>query len=396
MVARLLLVNIMKTIERERPAQEPRPLCYVVDDEKGILSFVELALSGMGFEVRCFDDLPAIEAGLGQELPRLVIMDISLAGADAVDLLRRLAALRYDGAVLLISGLDEATIEQVGSVGRRLGLAMLPHLRKPFRGGELRERLVEHVGLGSTLGPPDLDQALEEGRLEMWYQPKIGLRERRVLGCEALLRLRHPFFGVLGPDSFLRGVGGERMRRVTLAVLDRVEADLEAWPDLFSSIAINMPASSFVDGAVCERLCEVARRQGAGRLVVEMTEDELMSDVESIFLAATKARIYGVELSIDDFGTGFTSLALLREIPFAELKIDRCFVKGCAVVPKERTIVKAIVDLAHNLSARAVGEGIENVEDLEALSGLGCDVGQGFFFARPQPPAGYAGFVRDF
>lgn len=386
----LLLVDGMERTDGVPPAHEPRPLCYVVDDEKGILSFVELALSGMGFEVRCFETLPAVEAGLGQELPRLVIMDISLEGADAVDLLRLLAGLRYEGAVLLISGLDALTVEQVASVGRRLGLAILPPLRKPFRGVELRERLVEHVGLGSSLGPADLDQAIEEGRLELWYQPKIGLREGRVLGCEALLRLRHPFFGVLSPASFLTGAGSERMRRVTMAVLDRVAADLDAWPELFANIAVNMPASSFVDATVCERLCDLARRHGPGRLTVEMTEDELMSDVESIFLAATKTRIYGVELSIDDFGTGFTSLALLREIPFAEIKIDRSFIRGCAAVPKDLAIVKAIVDLAHNLSARAVGEGIETREDLEALSGLGCDIGQGFLFARPQPPAEHA------
>jgi len=110
---------------------------------------------------------------------------------------------------------------------------------------------------------------------------------------------------------------------------------------------------------------------------------------------ATQLRIYGITLSIDDFGEGYSSFARLREIPFAELKLDMSFVKNCANDKKHAAICQAVIQLAHNFDAVAVAEGIDNASDLQAIHRMGCDIGQGFFFARPMPRAEFVSMLRQ-
>jgi EAL domain-containing protein (putative c-di-GMP-specific phosphodiesterase class I) len=130
-------------------------------------------------------------------------------------------------------------------------------------------------------------------------------------------------------------------------------------------------------------------------LILEVTEGEVVKDVALVHEIATQLRIYGVTFAIDDFGEGFSSFARLRELPFAELKLDRSFVKNCATDARNAGICQAVIDLAHHFGAVAVAEGLENAADLQAVHRMGCDLGQGFFVARPMPKPDFVSTLRD-
>jgi EAL domain-containing protein (putative c-di-GMP-specific phosphodiesterase class I) len=130
-------------------------------------------------------------------------------------------------------------------------------------------------------------------------------------------------------------------------------------------------------------------------LILEVTEGDAVKDVPLMHEIATQLKIYGITLAIDDFGEGYSSFSRLRDMPFAELKLDMSFVKNCANDNKNAAICKAVVDLAHNFGAVAVAEGIDNASDLQAIHRMGCDIGQGFFFARPMPKAEFVSMLQQ-
>ncbi len=234
----------------------------------------------------------------------------------------------------------------------------------------------------------DIDQALREGWLELWYQPKIDLRRKCLAGAEALARINHPTLGVLLPQSFLSGVDDESLTRLTEHAL---LATLQDWSVFDQAgfnlrLAINVPVNVLlrlpVPTLVRENRPQDERWPG---LVVEVTEDQIVRDIALAQEIAKQLKISGVTVAIDDFGGGYSSLASLRELPFAELKIDHTFVKNCAIEGTNGAICQTAIDLAHRFGSAAVAEGIENVADLQALQVMRCDFGQGVLLAPPMP-----------
>lgn len=239
-----------------------------------------------------------------------------------------------------------------------------------------------------TVPHVDIHQALREGWLEMWYQPKIDLRRKCLAGAEALARINHPTLGVLLPQSFLAGVGDDDLARLTEHAL---LATLRDW-SLFDEAGFNLKLSINVPVTVLLRLpvptlVKENRPQDSRwpGLVVEVTEDQIVRDISLAQEIAKQLKISGVSVAIDDFGGGYSSLASLRELPFAELKIDHTFVKNCAVEGTNGAICQTAIDLAHRFGSVAVAEGIENVADLQALQVMRCDFGQGVLLAPPMP-----------
>jgi EAL domain-containing protein (putative c-di-GMP-specific phosphodiesterase class I) len=239
-----------------------------------------------------------------------------------------------------------------------------------------------------TVPHVEIHQALREGWLEMWYQPKIDLRRKCLAGAEALARINHPHLGVLLPQSFLAGVDDASLTALTEHAL---LATLRDW-SLFDEAGFNLKLSINVPVAVLLRLpvptlVKENRPQDSRwpGLVVEVTEDQIVRDISLAQEIAKQLKISGVSVAIDDFGGGYSSLASLRELPFAELKIDHTFVKNCAVEGTNGAICQTAIDLAHRFGSVAVAEGIENVADLQALQVMRCDFGQGVLLAPPMP-----------
>ncbi|MCW2778532.1 MAG: Signaling protein ykoW [Frankiales bacterium] len=239
----------------------------------------------------------------------------------------------------------------------------------------------------------DLRHAVERQQLEVWYQPTFALASGDRVGCEALVRWRHPVRGLVGPDEFIP-VAEELGLIVELGawVLREACRQTAVWragrPELAAlDIAVNVSSRQLDDPgflATVDAALADAGLPGSG-LTIELTESVLVEHDEQMqeLLAALKRR--GVRLAIDDFGTGYSSLSYLHRFPVDVLKVDRSFVSGVAAGSDEEELTRTIVRLGQSLGLVVVAEGIEEAEQLQSLQVMGCDLGQGFLFSRPVP-----------
>ena len=233
-----------------------------------------------------------------------------------------------------------------------------------------------------------IDEALRERWLEIWYQPKIDLRRKCLAGAEALARIHHPMLGVLLPNTFLADVDEDGVARLTEHALLATLRDWNGFDEAGFNLhlAINVPVAVLlklpVPTLVKENRPKAEHWPG---LIVEVTEDQIARDIALANEIAKQLKISGVSVAIDDFGGGYSSFASLRELPFAELKLDHTFVRNCAVEGTNGAICQTAIDLAHRFGSVAVAEGIENVADLQALQVMRCDFGQGVLLAPPMP-----------
>lgn len=240
----------------------------------------------------------------------------------------------------------------------------------------------------SSLSENDLLAALRNGWFEIWFQPKIDLKRKCLAGAEALARIRHPAGGVILPDSFLPAAGEEMLALLTERA---VMATLRAWTGFDAAgfnlhLALNVPVNMLlklpIPAMVRENRPKADHWPG---IILEVTEDQIVRDLGRARAIAEELRVNGITISIDNFGAGYSSFASLRELPFAEIKLDTSFVKNCATDATNAAICQTAIDLAHRFGSAAVAEGIENALDLQALQVMGCDFGQGLLIAPPMP-----------
>jgi diguanylate cyclase (GGDEF)-like protein len=238
----------------------------------------------------------------------------------------------------------------------------------------------------------ELRRALSGDELLLHYQPKVAVGDGRVTGVEALVRWEHPQRGLLGPGDFVPLA--ERTGAIadlTRWVLDAALAQCAAWraSGIDLPVAINLAAANIVDVTLPDVVAEALERHGVpgDRLECEISEDTVMADPVRAMDVLGRLRQMGLRLSLDDFGTGHSSLAYLKRLPLDEVKIDRSFVLGMTEDENDAVIVRSTIDLARNLGLDVVAEGVENEEILRGLGALHCDVAQGFHLSRPLPPA---------
>jgi EAL domain-containing protein (putative c-di-GMP-specific phosphodiesterase class I)/FixJ family two-component response regulator len=376
--------------------------CFVVDDDADVRRFMAFSLQRSGLDAQDYRSIEEMDTALSQEHPDLIFLDVWLDGSDAVDAIRVLERHRYEGYVQLISGRDATMVENVRRLGKGRQLHMLPVLQKPFRPAEVRN-IVQKVNSGYAKAQDShrrselqldwlpaakvaLSEALEQGWVELWYQPKLDIQRNRVAGAEGLVRVRHPVHGLILPGAFLPEA--EEASIVALTELVIIKA-LRDWHHMSHSehvmrLAVNAPVSALSQVNIPELIREHApttpRWPG---LIIEVTENEVIQDILLAQEIATQLSLYNVSLALDDFGAGYSSFARLRALPFHELKLDRSFVKNCATDRTNEGISKTIIDLAHRLGILAVAEGVESGSDLLSLYQMGCDIAQGFHLAPP-------------
>jgi diguanylate cyclase (GGDEF)-like protein len=232
----------------------------------------------------------------------------------------------------------------------------------------------------------------EPAQLVLHYQPKVNLLSGAVCGVEALVRWQHPERGLLMPVHFLPVAEKARlMQSLTQRVLERALTEMRGWKGELcgQAVAVNLSADAVSDPALVERVASLLKATNTSpqRLQLEITEDFLMTDLAGARVVLDKLRALGVTISIDDYGTGYSSLAYLRDLPVDELKLDRAFVQPILGDRRAAAIVRSTIDLAHSLGLTMVAEGIEDADTWHRLLAMGCDVGQGYLFGRPQPAA---------
>jgi diguanylate cyclase len=240
----------------------------------------------------------------------------------------------------------------------------------------------------------ELRHAIDENELVLFYQPKVSLQDGRVEAVEALVRWQHPELGLLPPDRFIPLAEQTGLiDRVTEWVVVRAIADLSGWSEGLSA-AVNVSARSLHPRLVLLLTNSLAAAGvDPSRLYVEITETALMTDPERAAVVLQDLHRAGIRISIDDFGTGQTSLSYLSALPIDEIKIDLSFISDMTVSVGHHAIVRSIVDLGHNLGLHVVGEGVESDEIASALTATGCEVAQGYLYARPMPAEGLSDWI---
>jgi EAL domain-containing protein (putative c-di-GMP-specific phosphodiesterase class I) len=255
------------------------------------------------------------------------------------------------------------------------------------------QRLAERLALAS-----EVRRAIEQHELVVHYQPKIDLRTGRADAVEALVRWQHPTRGLLGPGEFLPVVESTHLiKPLTLYVLDESLRQAREWLDQGERIrvAVNLAAAYAGDIRLPNQIAELLARHGIepGQLEIELTETAVLDDPTRAKTVLEALSTLGVRLSVDDFGTGYASIAYLTGLPINTLKIDQSFILDL-MAPGNLAVTRYSIDLARTLGLTTIAEGVEDEANLRILEDLGCDEAQGFFFARPTAPAECIEWIR--
>lgn len=361
---------------------------HIVDDDPTIREIARRVAEGAGFEALGFDAPAPFLVAAACDPPELVLLDLAIGEQDGIGVLEALAKLNSRCAIIVLSGLEDRLVGAAVRIGRSLGLQMLEPLAKPFQPQELKARLAAAAAMVLPIREADVQDALASHQLVPRYQPKVRLSDGAAVGCEALVRWQHPSRGLLPPSHFLPLVeAGPSITPLTYQMIERAMTDLAVWrtrhPGL--SVAVNVSARSLDDPEFADRVWDILARTGAdpSSLTLEITETAAMADTAAVAAILTRLRIRKVNLSLDDFGTGFSSLVELHRMPFSELKVDRAFVSTMETDRDPRVIVKAIIGLAHTLGLSTVAEGVETEGALDMLREMGCDVAQGYGIGKP-------------
>jgi EAL domain-containing protein (putative c-di-GMP-specific phosphodiesterase class I)/FixJ family two-component response regulator len=376
------------------------PICFVVDEEPSIRHFLSLILHGAGIDTVEFADSASFYNAMERRSPELVFLNVGLEFADAIESVVALGKRGYFGFVQLMSSRGSAVLEHVKSIGEQHGLQMLPVLKKPFDTSAIIA-IMQQLKLGHAAPQAarvELSEALKNGWMEFWLQPKIDLRKKQLAGVEAFARCRHPQYGVLLPGAFMPGATDQNLESLSELAITSVLKTGQRLGKLGINMrfAVNVPVSALVKLPISDlvRAHRDQTEQWSG-LIIDITEEQIVTDLPLASELAKELAHVNVKLAIDDFGRGYSSLSRLKQLPFAELKLDRTFVTDCGTDKVNAPLCKTVIDLAHNFGSVAVAIGIEKAPDALALTSMGCDIGQGFLLGQPMPEERFVSLLRQ-
>lgn len=329
----------------------------------------------------------------------LVMVDLEMPGMNGIELLQCMSEERICADVLIISGREEALIVTVEGMLRAAGMPLLGSLPKPIAGQDLHQLLcspgaspgasVRSERAACTPTEAQLALAIERGCIRPYYQPKVHLRSGRVTGYEVLARWIEADGTLIYPADFIAlATESELLGKLTFALTEQFLGMLPTLADASISMALNVDISLLADRHFADDLIHRVAAAGCqpSQIVLEVTESALMDDPHVTLGSVGRLRLAGFGLSIDDYGTGFSTLHQLSRLPFTELKIDRAFVREAHQNRRARAILYSAIEMGHKLGLPCVAEGIEHKEDLLMVERLGCHSGQGYLFARPIAP----------
>jgi EAL domain-containing protein (putative c-di-GMP-specific phosphodiesterase class I) len=378
-----------------------QPGILLVDDDSFMLTMLSHMLAGMGYQR--VDQADGGEKALAMiqadpEAFDVILCDVKMPSMDGIAFLQSLNSSAFQGNVILMSGEGMRIMHTVQKLLGGRHLVILGALEKPTKQESLRALLdtwqpldsVDAKRVVNVHSANDLEIAQSEVQWVLHYQPKVSLKTGALAGVEALVRWNHPTMGLLYPDSFIElAEESGAIHALTDWVLQEALRQQAVWHSegLTIEVAINVSMDSLEDARFASRVVELTRAAGVSPkdVMLELTESRLMSENLAPLESLVRLRLEGFGLSIDDFGTGHSSLVQLRDVPFTELKVDRGFVLNARHNQIIRPILEGSIGIAKRMGMQSVAEGVESEDDWHLLRGLGCDFAQGFFIARPMP-----------
>lgn len=381
----------------------------VLEDSQLDLEVACSALQRMGVDhvISCSNGQEALQYIYGKA-PDIIICDLNLPVLDGISFLRLAAQAGYTGAVIILSSADKSVLKATENLVKAFGLHLLASLRKPFVEADMFAALGQQMPANpaqtylskmAVLSLSELRQGLADNALELVFQPKISLSSRRVVGAECLARWRHPQRGLLGPVAFVSVVESHGLIDcMTRTILQKSAHQLKEWQAAGQELklSVNLSMDNLVQLDLPEEFEEIVQSEGMkpSQFILELTETRLMDNLTVSLEILTRLRLKGFGLSIDDFGTGFSTMENLKQLPFTELKVDRAFVNGAANDIEAQAILSSSIQLGKIFHLNLVAEGVENQQDWDHIIDSGCDEAQGFFIAQPMPAEQFVAWRR--
>ena len=381
----------------------------VIDDDDLVGQLVVEAAQQVGFRASAVQDFEGLKGAVVDGDPELLLLDLVLPNVDGIQMLRYLAERGCRSKIWLLSGFDPKVVQTAERLGLSLGLNILGALTKPVSVATLKDELRTQLRQAGEFTPEDLKQAVSDDQLFVHFQPKIRLageidvdrpvdllslpvegKTYEVVGFEALARWQNQHGALIPPPKFISAAEDMRIiDALTQSVFRQVIQEIAQWKarGIRLNSAVNISPALLADLNLPDYLADEALGHGvdAEQIVLEITENSAVTEDPHFMDVLSRFRLKGFGLSLDDFGTGFSSLIQIYRMPFTELKIDRSFVSEMDDSEEAFTIVQSIVNLGHNLGMRVCAEGVETASAADTLTELGCDYAQGFYFARPSP-----------
>ncbi|SEO59051.1 EAL domain-containing protein [Nitrosovibrio sp. Nv6] len=382
----------------------------VLDDESFMLKLLNRILTNLGFTsvTLCDNGRAALERVAEADAPNVILLDLNMPEMDGIEFVRHLVDQHYAGSLILVSGEDERILQTTEKLVRAHKIPILGYLHKPVKPDALSALLekwappsAEAAGSAKKVYvADDLRAAMAKSELVNYYQPKVSVATGEVVGVETLVRWQHPVDGVIFPDQFISVAEASGLiNALTQVVFTAAVTQAKAWQQahLDLRIAVNVSMDNLASLDFLNFVAELAAKVGIApqNVVLEVTESRLMQDTRAPLEILTRLRLKRFRLSIDDFGTGHSSLAQLRDIPFDELKIDQGFVHRAWKDETLRAMYDASLSLARQLGMEVVAEGVEDRDDWDLLRRTGCDLAQGAFVSRPMLAENLPGWIES-
>lgn len=340
----------------------------------------------------------------------VIISDLDMPTMDGMEFIRHVGVGHYCNSLIIASSVERGILDAVGVMAKAYGINFLGTIEKPVTPAKIDALISAHTIVRKRVGPAaaplapefsleEIVQGLENNEFEPFFQPKVHVASGRAVGAEALARWRHPRQGIVSPYAFIAAL--EETGRIDALMKCMLTKSAAFCRELRarghdSLVAVNVSIKSLTDFRIADQITAIVRQQRIEPccVVLEITESAATTDMRSVLENLTRLRMKGFELSIDDYGTGYSSLEQLTRIPFQELKIDQSFVTHADEQASARVILESSLDMARRLRLRAVAEGVETQANWDMLVELNCDIAQGYYLSRPLPAAVYLEWLK--
>jgi EAL domain-containing protein (putative c-di-GMP-specific phosphodiesterase class I)/AmiR/NasT family two-component response regulator len=341
----------------------------------------------------------------------IVVCDLNMPEMDGLECLRHLGQEHHNIAIILVSALGSRLLGSAGKMAKMYGIKLLGAIEKPIMLGQLKGLLSKYERSENKWQQPanatarftleEILQGIRAKQFEPFFQPKVDLKTGRLVGAEALARWIHPEQGMIAPYDFIPLLEQSgNINDLTFLMLEKTAVALRSFHEggYTFSISVNLSLASLDDVALADKITQVVRNTGLdpNHIILEITETAAMTDIAHALENLARLCMNGFALSIDDYGTGYSSMQQLTRIAFSELKIDQSFVQDLADNEALRIVVESSIDMAHKLQVKSVAEGVETQRDWDMLKSVGCDTAQGYFIAKPMNLVSFVNFCAGY
>ncbi|MAD88476.1 MAG: diguanylate cyclase [Pseudoalteromonas sp.] len=374
------------------------PLILAIDDSQLILTQLKLLIENqtpcrfIGFDCG-FKALESDEIHMAS----LILLDMNMPSIDGVEMFRKLGELNITQPLALLSGENSLFLKNAASLAQMHGLTIIDSIEKPLSASKLTSlykilcetsRAQKQDNQTNQYSNEEILIGLQNEEFTGHLQPKVCCKTEKILGVEVLARWQHPTDGIISPFFFIEPL--EHLGKTSLLSSQLLLQTVQFWSQNKKAVSriqfsINISAKELEDVNLPERFYTICSEYGmpTSSITLEVTESNVINDIKHTLDVLLRLKLKGFKLSIDDFGTGYSSMKQLNELPFDELKIDRCFVDGCSQDASKKIIVSSTCEMANKLGLEVVAEGVEELADLNVVRQLGVKSVQGFYYFKP-------------